>query len=80
MDFFFFFLFFFFLSLQSPICDQGGECDLQDQSMVYGSDRSRFLEFAAGKRAVEDKNFGPLVCFLCFAPCPDLSTTDTVFR
>jgi len=29
--------------------------------MVYGSDRSRFIEFAAGKRAVEDKNFGPLV-------------------
>jgi len=44
-----------------PICDQGGECDLQDQSMVYGSDRSRFNELATGKRAVEDKNFGPLV-------------------
>ncbi|KAJ9075123.1 ndufs1 NADH-ubiquinone oxidoreductase subunit [Entomophthora muscae] len=46
--------------LDCPICDQGGECDLQDQSMRYGSDRSRFSE-PAGKRAVENKNFGPLV-------------------
>ncbi|KAI8802083.1 G subunit of NADH dehydrogenase [Cladochytrium replicatum] len=46
--------------LDCPICDQGGECDLQDQSMRYGSDRSRFHE-PAGKRAVEDKNLGPLV-------------------
>ena len=44
--------------LDCPICDQGGECDLQDQSMVYGGDRSRFREF---KRAVEDKNCGPLI-------------------
>ncbi|GCB73453.1 hypothetical protein scyTo_0006777 [Scyliorhinus torazame] len=44
--------------LDCPICDQGGECDLQDQSMMFGSDRSRFTE---GKRAVEDKNIGPLV-------------------
>ncbi|NXM39313.1 NDUS1 oxidoreductase, partial [Gymnorhina tibicen] len=44
--------------LDCPICDQGGECDLQDQSMMFGSDRSRFRE---GKRAVEDKNIGPLV-------------------
>lgn len=44
--------------LDCPICDQGGECDLQDQSMMFGSDRSRFLD---GKRAVEDKNIGPLV-------------------
>jgi NADH-quinone oxidoreductase subunit G len=44
--------------LDCPICDQGGECDLQDQSMGYGSDRSRFLE---PKRAVKDKNIGPLV-------------------
>lgn len=57
---FFHFFFLFPLGLQCPICDQGGECDLQDQSMVYGSDRSRFLE-PTGKRAVEDKNFGPLV-------------------
>ena len=46
--------------LDCPICDQGGECDLQDQSMRYGSDRSRFHEIT-GKRAVEDKDLGPLV-------------------
>jgi len=44
--------------LDCPICDQGGECDLQDQSMEYGSDKSRFREY---KRAVQDKNIGPLV-------------------
>lgn len=62
--------------LDCPICDQGGECDLQDQvrsagvscrllaefctvqAMVFGKDRSRFHEY---KRAVEDKNIGPLV-------------------
>uniref|UniRef100_A0A4W4GTV3 NADH-ubiquinone oxidoreductase 75 kDa subunit, mitochondrial n=1 Tax=Electrophorus electricus TaxID=8005 RepID=A0A4W4GTV3_ELEEL len=44
--------------LDCPICDQGGECDLQDQSLMFGSDRSRFTE---GKRAVEDKNIGPLI-------------------
>ncbi|KAH9832751.1 NADH-ubiquinone oxidoreductase 78 kDa subunit, mitochondrial [Teratosphaeria destructans] len=46
--------------LDCPICDQGGECDLQDQSMRYGADRGRFHE-VSGKRAVEDKNIGPLV-------------------
>jgi len=44
--------------LDCPICDQGGECDLQDQAMAYGFDRSRFQE---NKRAVEDKEFGPLI-------------------
>jgi NADH-quinone oxidoreductase subunit G len=44
--------------LDCPICDQGGECDLQDQAMAYGFDRSRFQE---NKRAVEDKNLGPLI-------------------
>ncbi|KAK9784934.1 hypothetical protein WJX73_009161 [Symbiochloris irregularis] len=44
--------------LDCPICDQGGECDLQDQSMHFGSDRGRFTEM---KRAVKDKNLGPLV-------------------
>uniref|UniRef100_A0A3B5KKP5 NADH-ubiquinone oxidoreductase 75 kDa subunit, mitochondrial n=1 Tax=Takifugu rubripes TaxID=31033 RepID=A0A3B5KKP5_TAKRU len=44
--------------LDCPICDQGGECDLQDQSMQFGSDRSRLSE---DKRAVEDKNIGPLI-------------------
>src|ERR1700744_4945918 len=44
--------------LDCPICDQGGECDLQDQAMGYGFDRSRFEE---NKRAVAYKNFGSLV-------------------
>ena len=44
--------------LDCPICDQGGECDLQDQAMGYGVDTSRFAE---NKRAVEDKYFGALV-------------------
>lgn len=44
--------------LDCPICDQGGECDLQDQAMVFGSDRGRFYE---QKRSVEDKYCGPLV-------------------
>ncbi|OQV06528.1 2Fe-2 iron-sulfur cluster binding domain-containing protein [Cladophialophora immunda] len=46
--------------LDCPICDQGGQCDLQDQSMRYGADRGRFHE-VTGKRAVEDKNIGPLI-------------------
>ncbi|KGB74195.1 NADH dehydrogenase (quinone) G subunit [Cryptococcus deuterogattii R265] len=46
--------------LDCPICDQGGECDLQDQSMRYGSDRGRFHEIT-GKRAVENKDLGPIV-------------------
>src|SRR5271155_2684440 len=44
--------------LDCPICDQGGECDLQDQAMGYGADSSRFSE---NKRAVDDKFIGPLV-------------------
>ena len=44
--------------LDCPICDQGGECDLQDQAMGYGLDRSRYQE---NKRAVENKDFGPLI-------------------
>src|ERR1700710_2755472 len=44
--------------LDCPICDQGGECDLQEQAMGYGRDTSRFAE---NKRAVEDKYLGPLV-------------------
>jgi len=44
--------------LDCPICDQGGECDLQDQAVAFGSDRSRFFET---KRGVEDKNCGPLI-------------------
>jgi NADH-quinone oxidoreductase subunit G len=44
--------------LDCPICDQGGECDLQDQAMAYGMDHSRYKE---NKRAVPDKDIGPLV-------------------
>ncbi|KAI5283320.1 NADH dehydrogenase (ubiquinone) 78K chain precursor, 5-prime end, partial [Ascosphaera aggregata] len=75
--------------LDCPICDQGGECDLQDQSMRYGADRGRFHEIG-GKRAVEDKNIGPLIktsmnrCIQCtrcvrfmndVAGAPELGTT-----
>ncbi|KAI9012089.1 G subunit of NADH dehydrogenase [Phycomyces nitens] len=75
--------------LDCPVCDQGGECDLQDQSMRYGSDRGRFNE-PSGKRAVEDKYFGPLIktemtrCIQCtrcirfaneVAGAPELGTT-----
>jgi len=54
--------------LDCPICDQGGECDLQDQAVSYGFDRSRYKE---EKRAVKNKDLGPLVktvmtrCILC---------------
>uniref|UniRef100_A0AC34EZQ5 NADH-ubiquinone oxidoreductase 75 kDa subunit, mitochondrial n=1 Tax=Panagrolaimus sp. ES5 TaxID=591445 RepID=A0AC34EZQ5_9BILA len=76
--------------LDCPICDQGGECDLQDQSMAFGSDRSRHQVQYDGKRAVEDKNIGPLVktimtrCIQCtrcvrfaneVAGVPDFGTT-----
>lgn len=44
--------------LDCPICDQGGECDLQDQAVAYGYDRSRYHEH---KRAVPDKDLGPLI-------------------
>ncbi len=44
--------------LDCPICDQGGECELQDVAMGYGSDLSRFVE---GKRVVADKDIGPLI-------------------
>ncbi len=44
--------------LDCPICDQGGECDLQDQAMAYGMDHGRYRE---NKRAVEDKYMGPLI-------------------
>ena len=44
--------------LDCPICDQGGECDLQDQAMGYGDDSSRYVE---NKRAVDEKHMGPLI-------------------
>lgn len=76
--------------LDCPICDQGGECDLQDQSMAYGSDRSRLRVTLDEKRAVEDKDIGPLVrtimtrCIQCtrcvrfmneIGGCSDLGTS-----
>ena len=54
--------------LDCPICDQGGECDLQDEAVAYGMDRGRYTE---AKRAVQDKYVGPLIktimnrCILC---------------
>lgn len=44
--------------LDCPICDQGGECDLQDETMLFGNDRGRFYE---QKRSVEDKECGPII-------------------
>uniref|UniRef100_A0A914KGU5 NADH-ubiquinone oxidoreductase 75 kDa subunit, mitochondrial n=1 Tax=Meloidogyne incognita TaxID=6306 RepID=A0A914KGU5_MELIC len=76
--------------LDCPICDQGGECDLQDQSMAFGSDRSRLQVAFDEKRAVEDKDIGPLIktimtrcihCTRCIrfanevAGVPDLGST-----
>jgi len=73
--------------LDCPICDQGGECDLQDQAVGYGLDRSRYIE---NKRAVKDKYMGPLIstimtrCIHCtrcirfaseIAGVPDLGAT-----
>ncbi|ULT88183.1 hypothetical protein L5515_007257 [Caenorhabditis briggsae] len=76
--------------LDCPICDQGGECDLQDQAVAFGSDRGRLQSRYDGKRALEDKNIGPLVktvmtrCIQCtrcvrfaneVAAFPDFGTT-----
>ncbi len=44
--------------LDCPICDQGGECDLQDETLQYGNDRGRSFDF---KRSVEDKECGPII-------------------
>ena len=44
--------------LDCPICDQGGECDLQDQALLFGNDRGRFYEI---KRSVSELNLGPFV-------------------
>jgi len=48
--------------LDCPICDQGGECDLQDITLVFGSDKSRFYEY--NKRAIFDRNCGPFIKML----------------
>jgi NADH dehydrogenase/NADH:ubiquinone oxidoreductase subunit G len=44
--------------LDCPICDQGGECDLQDETLFFGNDRGRYFDF---KRTVEDKECGPII-------------------
>ncbi|CAB3976528.1 NADH-quinone oxidoreductase subunit NuoG [Candidatus Azoamicus ciliaticola] len=68
--------------LDCPICDQGGECELQDLTVGYGCTTSRFLE---SKRAFEDYSFGPLVstdvtrcilCSRCVRFCSEISGTD----
>ncbi len=68
--------------LDCPICDQGGECDLQDQAMLYGKGCSRFEE---NKRAVQEKNMGPLIktfmtrcihCTRCIRFAEDIAGTE----
>jgi len=68
--------------LDCPICDQGGECDLQDQSLIYGSDLGRFKD---SKRAVLEKNLGPFIktvmtrcihCTRCVRFMSEISNTD----
>jgi NADH dehydrogenase (ubiquinone) Fe-S protein 1 len=68
--------------LDCPICDQGGECDLQDITLNYGSDRSRYFEF---KRGVEDKECGPIIktimtrcihCTRCIRFITEIAGTD----
>jgi len=70
--------------LDCPICDQGGECDLQDQSLYFGSDRGRTTEV---RRGVEDKNLGPLVktvmtrcihCTRCVRFATEVAGVDTL--
>src|SRR5204863_2535222 len=70
--------------LDCPICDQGGECDLQDQAMAYGRGFSRYAE---EKRAVTDKDFGPLVktvmtrciqCTRCIRFATEIAGTETL--
>jgi len=70
--------------LDCPICDQGSECDLQDQSLIYGSDKSRFF---FPKRVVEDKNCGPFIktimtrcihCTRCVRFSQDITNLDNL--
>ena len=70
--------------LDCPICDQGGECDLQDQALAYGFDRSRFVE---NKRAVSEKFMGPLIktvmtrcihCTRCVRFANEVAGVDTI--
>lgn len=68
--------------LDCPICDQGGECDLQNNSYYYGFSASRHNEY---KRAVQDKNVGPLVvthmnrCSMLFAKFSSLYKMHSIF-
>jgi NADH-quinone oxidoreductase subunit G len=70
--------------LDCPICDQGGECDLQDQAVAYGFDRGRYTE---AKRAVKDKDFGPLIqtamtrciqCTRCIRFCEEVAGIEVL--
>jgi len=70
--------------LDCPICDQGGECDLQDQAMIFGTDRTRFYGY---KRGVEDKNCSPVVktimtrcihCTRCVRFMSEIAGNDTL--
>ncbi len=70
--------------LDCPICDQAGECDLQDESLTYGSDRGRYFEF---KRSVQDKECGPIVktirtrcihCTRCIRFASEISGYDSL--
>ncbi len=70
--------------LDCPICDQGGECDLQDQAMAYGGGLSRYVE---NKRAVADKDMGPLVktimtrcihCTRCIRFAEEIGGVETI--
>jgi NADH-quinone oxidoreductase subunit G len=72
--------------LDCPICDQGGECDLQDQAMIYGRDRSR-VNPSDCKRAVPNKNIGPMIktemnrcihCMRCVRFLEDIAGNDSL--
>lgn len=72
--------------LDCPICDRGGECDLQDQSLMFGADRGRFYE--PTKRAVENKNYSVLIkfflnrciqCSRCTRFLSDVSASSALF-
>lgn len=65
--------------LDCPICDQGGECDLQNNSYYYGFNASRHHEF---KRAVQDKNIGPMVVThmnRCSTHSPNVSPLHSLY-
>jgi len=72
--------------LDCPICDQGGECDLQDQSLIFGADRGRFYE--VNKRAVENKDYSSFIkfflnrcihCSRCVRFFSDITGTNSLF-